>query len=210
MDTPIASTGKDYLSRLHAELLIEIISLLPLKCFLDLKHTSSFFKHFLQVHGAAICNKAIRSIHNDDAKLLLTTSKLGWLVAGDEVLQRQHAFYSTYSNYHPIGFHVGDRPYYDGFFGKRGGRNLLLNLAEPGPQFLYFLEQKMLWICDSKHITPGEFGHEYGFHISITAFQTFMAKVHGSAHWVERVDRSSFERFSFPRELIWYYKVEKK
>jgi hypothetical protein len=55
-----APVGKDYLSCLPTELLLKVFAYLPIRCFLDLVHTSTSFKHFLQTNPARICNNAIQ------------------------------------------------------------------------------------------------------------------------------------------------------
>jgi hypothetical protein len=54
-----APVGKDYLSCLPTELLLKIVGYLPIRCLLDLAHTSTSFKHFLQTNPVRICSNAI-------------------------------------------------------------------------------------------------------------------------------------------------------
>ena len=74
------SKPTDLLSTLAPELLVQVIAELPLSSFLDLKHTSTFFRNFLKNNASTICNHAIRTRFPYEEKLLQSALMAGWLM----------------------------------------------------------------------------------------------------------------------------------
>lgn len=106
----------DYLTNMPPEVLLRIISNVPLDCYLDLTQTCQHLRYWMQNCADMICNLAIESRFPSEARILEPIQIDNWLTP----------------------MHIKPR---------KGARwvkpELQLQLYEPGPQFLYFLEKKV-------------------------------------------------------------------
>ena len=146
--SPISTSFKpldqDYLTTFPTEILIKILSEVPISYFLDILHTSSRLRAILKSHAAVICNLAIKSRFWRKAKCLNTKLVSGWSVPNhplifDEELLYKRQYKSTNS---PLGASKNSYIKHYTILGPITSASIprfLLNLA-PGPQFLYFLE----------------------------------------------------------------------
>jgi hypothetical protein len=142
--TSFRPLDQDYLTTFPTEILIKILSEVPISSFLDILHTSSRLRAILKSHAAVICNLAIKSRFWRKAKCLNTKLVSGWSVPNhplifDEELLYKRQYKSTNS---PLGASKNSYINHYAILGPITSASIprfLLNLA-PGPQFLYFLE----------------------------------------------------------------------
>jgi hypothetical protein len=69
----IASTEREYLTSILPELLVRVLSEVPLSSYFDVAHTSKGLRSFLEANAAMTCNMAIRSRFPIVAKILEVT-----------------------------------------------------------------------------------------------------------------------------------------
>lgn len=80
---------------LSPEILIKILSEVPLSSFLALAHTSRGLRAFVKDNAARICNMAIRSRFAEHVKILeaTTNNNQGWLLPGPGMLLESQVLY---------------------------------------------------------------------------------------------------------------------
>jgi hypothetical protein len=85
-----AKQDPEYLTSLPPELLIKVLSEVPLSSFLDLTKTSRALREFIKTNAARICNMAIRSRLAYEAKILeaTTNNKEGRLLPAPKKLKK--------------------------------------------------------------------------------------------------------------------------
>ncbi|KAE9380977.1 hypothetical protein N431DRAFT_292943, partial [Stipitochalara longipes BDJ] len=76
----------DYLTSLPSEILLKIVTQVPIKNFLDLVQTSRAFRNFIKANASKICNDVIRSRYQLEAALLQSELKAGWLVPTHDMI----------------------------------------------------------------------------------------------------------------------------
>lgn len=206
---PQLGKGKDYLTGLPAELLLKIIPHLPLQSFFDLSHTSSFLRYFLKIHASLICNDAIGSYFPEQAKILETKKRLGWLVPTNEELQRREEFFSDC-----LGIDLRDRRLCEHNPSKKvhctpfedltDFRDFQIKISDPGPQYLFFLQKGFLqggvlyWYLEEPVF------------IFRKEFNDFMRRFNRrvTCGTCVRNGKVATAKLGFPKELLWYYGAE--
>ncbi|PMD30951.1 hypothetical protein L207DRAFT_611640 [Hyaloscypha variabilis F] len=128
----------DFLTSLPPEILLNIVSRLPSKFFLDLVHTSKHLRNFMKLNANLICNEAIRSRFHLQSALLHSETASGWLVPTHQKLIDDEKRYK--GNIRTINNHwaLFGEPLFDSTPG--------IKVTAPGPQYLHFLEQGVLQI----------------------------------------------------------------
>jgi hypothetical protein len=142
------SKDVDYLTNLPPEVLLKIIALIPSKFYLDIIHTSTFLRSFLKLNASQICNEAIRTRYALEAKVLETTMEAGWLVP-TKLKEEETRYTLDFRRLH----YVGSRYRYVTFLCEKGQKRYLrTSMMEPGPQYIYFLEQDLLHVWSEKEL----------------------------------------------------------
>lgn len=203
---PEIGNGKDYLTGLPAELLLKIIPHLPLQSFFAVSHTSSFLRYFLKTHASMICNDAINSYFSNQAQLLATEKRSGWLVPTHEELLRREDFFSDCLGADLRDLHLCEHnptrkiccaP----FESLTDFRDFQVKITDPGPQYLFFLQKGFL-----------QAGVLYWYHeepvfIFRKEFNDFMRGFNSrvTCGTCVRNGKAATARLGLPKELIWYY-----
>lgn len=205
----------DRLSAPAPELLIKIIAELPLRFYLNLKHTSRFFREFLKEHASAICNYAVESRFLYQAKLLNSVHVSGWLVPTHAricTLDKVFGMWTTME---------AERKYHRGAkYLHLGGEWTVdqeqpLKVTDPGPQYLCLLGWKMVWkkgdpVNRTCQKNPNRLSHIWGpdgLDVDEFAFKSLVKRMN---RMVMTIDGTVCgQEVRFPRELIWYYGVER-
>jgi hypothetical protein len=161
----------DYLTNMPNEVLLRIVSKVPLSSFLDLIQTSQYLRWFIQQHATMICNLAIESRFPAEARILESTETEGWLTPTNGLICIQP---------------------------RKGARwvdpRLQLQLYEPGPQFLYFLESKIVKFAVEDALVAGWWD-----------LQGFMDGLNEESPVV--LGGRDYARWVWLRELVWYYGI---
>ena len=162
----------DYLTNLPANILLRILSNVPMSSFLDLSQTHSQLRWFMHNCAATICNLAIIERFPVEAKFLEASEIGGWLTPGD-------------------GFINNIKP-------RKGTRwvvpGLQLRLCDPGPQFLYFLEKRVL-----RFSSPGI------MKMGMRTLPNFMDSLNEESPVV--FGGQDYPRWVWLREMVWYHGV---
>ena len=225
--------AQDRFTTMPSEILLKIITQLPSKYFLDLVQTCRMLRNFIKINASRICNEKIRSEFEFEAKVLQTELHSGWLVptypklkAGES--QSNRCFMRRESLWRSLN----KSRHFDLLGEVKEVSTIGLSLSTPGPQFLHFLEQDLLDIrlgpSGERFVDWG--GSSYIFRTSekvvihgktyfFTAqqgsknanpFWTFMMgfnKGPGQVKDGHLVPHDDSDKF--PRELIWFYGVER-
>jgi len=161
----------DYLTNMPPEVLLRIVSNVPLNCYLDLTQTCEHLRYWMQNCAAMICNLAIESRFPSEARILESLQINNWLTPTNGLVQIKP---------------------------RKGARwvrpELQLQLYEPGPQFLYFLEKKVT---------------------KLTKINTLVAEWCDLQNFMDGLNEESptvyggrdYGRWVWLREMIWYYGV---
>jgi hypothetical protein len=159
----------DYLTNLPPEIFLEILSNTPLASFLSLAQTHSHLRWFMHRFAATICNINIEARFPTESKLLGATKIEGWLTPTDRLIK--------------IPPMKGSRWVDPG---------LQLLLSAPGPQFLFFLEKKVL-----------TFSAETVLMVECKAMQEFMSGLNEESPVV--YGGKDYPRWCWLKEMIWYH-----
>jgi hypothetical protein len=90
------SSNHEYLTSLPPELLIKVLSEIPLSSFLNLTHTSRDLRTFIKTNAARISNAAIESRFSFKAKILEKCMQdNGWLSPGLSKLEEKERIYES-------------------------------------------------------------------------------------------------------------------
>jgi hypothetical protein len=194
-------------------------------------------RSFLKLNASQICNEAIRTRYALEAKVLETTMEAGWLVPTSIKLKEEETRYTLdFRRLH----YVGSRYRYVTFLCEKGQKRYLrTSMMEPGPQYIYFLEQDLLHVWSEKELKMLQ-QHALKDHQDRRLF--FEVTVEGKVHIVsllgQRLEslehhevRQKFRNFVkslgrqflsvepippntksayFPRELTWFYEIRTK
>ena len=230
--------AQDRFTTMPSEILLKIITQLPSKYFLDLVQTCRMLRNFIKINASRICNEKIRSQFDFEAKLLQSELQSGWLVPTSSKVKEEEAGYNKYRA-RGKSWVYPDIPRCFNLLGEVKEESTIgLSLTTPGPQFLHFLEQDLLDIRsgpDQEHwealgASSNLFYHRekvvidgdiYFFDFSKSGwggrgnFREFMDGFNRSLVRVEEEqlvaldDEWSEWEGTFPRELIWFYGVER-
>lgn len=80
------ATSREHLRLLSLEIMITIISQLPVSQFLDIAHASSYLRQFLEINARTLCNTAIRMRYSGISNALRATHIEGWLLPQDDTI----------------------------------------------------------------------------------------------------------------------------
>ncbi|KAN0120356.1 hypothetical protein V8E51_002564 [Hyaloscypha variabilis] len=207
--TETSQGERDILTSVLPEILIKIIAQLPSKCYLDLVHTSKTLRNFVKINASRICNEAIRTRFPLEAAVLKSKLSSGWLVLGHEAFrEREDAYCKDFASRNSTDHHR----YRDGemtcsLLGVlQPTTTSSIKLGAAGPQFLYFLEQDLILIGVGPFEQLGLDAIRFG-----NSLFSFMEKVNGVTLHVKngKLVPPPEKRDGFPRELIWFYGVER-
>jgi hypothetical protein len=95
MSSDSEANKNSILVSLPPEILIKVLSEVPLSSFLALTHTSRGLRAFVKDNAAKICNMAIRSRFAEHIKILeaTTNNNQGWLLPGPGMLKESEDLY---------------------------------------------------------------------------------------------------------------------
>jgi hypothetical protein len=156
----------DYLTNVDPVILLRIISYLPISSFLDLSQAHTQLRWFVRNYASIICNFSILTRFPSEAKLLVVKEIEGWLV--------------------PTNALITIEPGKDTRWVVPG---LRLQIHRPGPQFLYFLEKKVL-SCSM---------------VERHAMKKFLDELNGESLVV--YGGRDYPRWVWLKEMIWYYGI---
>jgi hypothetical protein len=161
----------DYLTNMPPEILIRIISNVPLSSYLDLTQTSNQLRYMMQNYAEVICSLAIESRFPAEARLLESIEVEGWLTPTNGLIYIQPREVPRWVD-----------------------EKLQLQLYEPGPQFLYFLERNVV-----------KFTIEDPFVAEWSDLQQFMDGLNEESPVV--FGGRDYGRWVWLREMVWYYGI---
>jgi len=159
-----SNPNRDYLTSLPNEILIKVISELPIFNYLDVAHTSRHLRSVLKANATQICNLRISSRYWFAAQYLQTEIKSDWLlpkynvIIHMDLLQRTNGisfrrqFTLDCEEHHSHNdikiFHLL-RQLFRGAFWVCPWKDVIhFKVSGPGPQYLLLLECDLLDICD--------------------------------------------------------------
>ena len=171
------SRKQDYLSFLPPELLLMIISRVPINNFLDITQTSQALRYFMKENGRRLCNDAIRRQFARRALFLMDSAYIeGWLAptnnrASEDISQAQSSL-----------------RHFD----------LSIKLTEPGPQYMYWLSKKLVrgW-----HARNGRANTR----VFITETAYFLKGINGMLDTHPQGDTAQDTGNPRHKEMLWYY-----
>jgi hypothetical protein len=165
--------NRDYLTSLPNEILIKVISEIPILCYLDIAHTSRHLRSVLKANAARICNLRISSRYWFAAQYFQTEIKSGWLLPKHDVnihidlqerpggmaLEMQYlcgelwnekcSIHKKRQNRNDVKIRdVLGQLFPDDFWVCDWEGLIHIKISGPGPQFLLLLEYDLLDICD--------------------------------------------------------------
>lgn len=245
---------RDMLTTFPPEILVKIMAHLPLKYYLDLVHTSKALRNFIKINASRICNEAIRTRFEFEAKILNSELEAGWLVPRSALLREMEGKYlmglgeAYFQEFEQLReFHRGRKgahwsllsPIQNTYSG-----DFAITLSSPGPQYLYLLEMGLLIIGVGEFTQVADLGlhtfeqgevvlggQTYFYEFCQSAwdsgyrtfegenhFEIFMEPMNEVRVFVKHRNKDgelvpvkpagpSCDRF--PREIIWFYGVER-
>lgn len=188
------SSREDYFSTLPGlppELLLKIISEASITSFLDLAQASKSFRHFIKANASRICNAAIQCQFPLQTAFMPTRRIDGWLVPTHINVFRVEIwacnwFYSRYSSCN------GQQECH---------LDLLVNITEPEPQYLFWLQGEPVTVSQSqgdkeRHVASNRLMQTY---LCLSALNEKLMKV--GVNWGKP------PKGLRQREMIWYYGI---
>lgn len=161
----------DYLTNLPHNILLRITSNLPMSSFLALSQTHSHLRWFMRRYASTICNLNVQTQFPKEAKILEATYIEGWLT--------------------PTGGLVMIKPK---DVAKWVDPGLQLLLSQPGPQFLYFLQNRILKFSSGTTLI-----------VEFKAMQEFLDQLNEESPVV--YGGKDYPRWCWLKEMIWYHGV---
>jgi hypothetical protein len=177
----IDNLGRDRLSTLPSELLLMIISEVPLSSFLDLVHTSKGLREFIKANARKICNLAIESRFPLQAKYLRPAKVSGWITPTHWAILEWEERAVEESRGRIDYRRVEDWKSWD----------YKIKLGEPGPQYLALLESDVILMSTEK-----------GLRASQDLMRRFLRRMNGV--WATTRDRWRVMLIR-DRSMVWYY-----
>jgi hypothetical protein len=153
--------NRDYLTCLPNEILIKVLSELPIFNYLDVAHTSHHLRSVLKANAARICNLRISSRYWFAAQYLQTELRSDWLLPYHEDIYHMERTYgmrlgsrfirdceNNHNHDDVKHFSLIGQLFPDDFW-KRDWMDLFhVKISDHGPQYLLLLESDLLDICD--------------------------------------------------------------
>jgi hypothetical protein len=162
----------DYLTNMAPNILLRILSHVPMKSFLDLYQTHPQLRRLMRSHASTICNFTILERFPFEAWKFEAKDVQGWLT--------------------PTAGLICGKPRKDTGLVVPG---LQLQLYEPGPHFLFFLEKQVLQF-DSEGKVIGDM---------MAAIQKFMNELNKETPVV--YGGQDYPCWVWLREMVWYHGV---
>jgi hypothetical protein len=161
----------DYLTNLPHNILLRITSNLPMSSFLALSQAHSHLRWFMHRYASTICNLNIQTQFPKEAKILEAAYIEGWLTptGGLAMIKPKHV-------------------------AKWVDPGLRLLLSQPGPQFLYFLQKRIL-----------KFSSDTTLIVEFKAMQEFLDSLNEESPVV--YGGKDYPRWCWLKEMIWYHGV---
>jgi len=126
---------KDCLSSLPLELLVMIVSHVPLESYVDIVQTSSPLRQLVKMNGARLCNAIIGNRFSLEASMIPSARINSWIVPTHPDLDALERYLLDKKKY------IDDAMAGTSAEQESSTRDLQIKLSRPGPQYLMWLQR---------------------------------------------------------------------